>query len=69
MNPLYEQPRFDFYLTQGDQLERGLISRIVYLHAAIDRRRRYGSKDIYRRLYLESAWSFRHLLRKVTGEK
>ena len=36
-----------------------------YRRAALDLKRKYGRRSIYRFEWLESAWSFRHLLRGV----
>ena len=66
MNFMREAERLELVLKR-DGFEEAMtyLHRMykVYRNAGIDRRKKYGRTDSYRALYVEGAYSFRHLLR------
>lgn len=72
MNPLYELKRYSFVWKRDgfpaavSFAQQGIL---IYRTAARDRKLKHGRRDTYRRLYVESALSFRYLLRHVYSKQ
>jgi hypothetical protein len=68
MDPLYELDRYNFVVARDGLAEARAYAKrsvVTYLASARNRRIKYGKRDDYRALYLESAMSFRHILRNI----
>ena len=72
MKPTQELRRFSFLVNRDGELEaRGWANktRKVYIAAARDGRLKHGKHDMYYRLFVESAYSLRWVLRHVRAVK